>query len=113
MAFDLNTRRDRESAILWLSGELDAAAAPTLIREVEDLARQDGVKRLVLMLGDLSYMASAGLRALVFAKQKLGPSVDLYVVGAQAPVVETIELTGFHRSIVMLEAYEADPPLEA
>ncbi|MEX2535138.1 MAG: anti-sigma factor antagonist [Trueperaceae bacterium] len=107
MAFEVISRMESgDTAILTLIGELDAAAAPDLRREIELLASGDTVTRLVLVLEELSYMASAGLRALVFAKQKLGARVDLYLVGTQAPVVETIELTGFHRSVVMLETLE-------
>lgn len=106
MAFQLTSRVDSGTAFLELSGELDAAAAPELRSEIESLAADGSLERLVLQLGELSYMASAGLRALVFAKQKLGQQVELYLVAAQAPVIETIELTGFHRSVTMQERFD-------
>jgi anti-anti-sigma factor len=52
-------------------------------------------------------MASAGLRVLIFAKQKLGSSTDIYVVGARPSIVETLEMTGFQHSVVMLPQYDA------
>ena len=106
MAFSVDSRVDGDTAIMTLSGELDAAAAPSFRDEIEQIASSEDVSKLVLMLEGLTYMASAGLRALVFAKQKLGADVELYVVAAQAPVLETIELTGFHHSVVMLDSYD-------
>jgi len=63
-------------------------------------------KRLVLMLRDLDYIASAGIRVLVFAKQKMGSSVDIYVVAPQDQVRETFEMTGLQNSLVILKRYD-------
>ncbi len=105
MAFAISTKIDGDAAVMTLSGELDAGAAPAFRDQIEQLAGGQEIGRLVLMLADLSYMASAGLRALVFAKQKLGASVELFLVATQDSVAETIELTGFHHSVTMLEEF--------
>jgi anti-anti-sigma factor len=93
-------------AKITLSGELDASVAQEF-RDKVDLAAGKGAKRLVLIMDDLEYMASAGLRSLIFAKQKMGTGVDIYVVGAQDPIIDTLTMTGFHHSVIMLDEYDA------
>jgi anti-anti-sigma factor len=105
MAFNSDLNVEGQAVVITLAGELDASAAPEFRDRVEEAAKHSP-QRLVLKMEDLSYMASAGLRTLVFAKQKMGPDVDIYVVGVQEPVRETIELTGFHHSVIMVESYD-------
>jgi anti-anti-sigma factor len=105
MAFTSSLKLTSSLAIITLEGELDAAAAPAFRADVE-AAEDRGTRRLVLMLGDLTYMSSAGLRALVFAKQKMGPNVDIYVIGAQPAVEEVLTLSGFHDSVILLPTYD-------
>jgi anti-anti-sigma factor len=92
-------------AIITLVGDLDSSVAQQFMNEITDAAAQNA-KRLVLMVKDLEYMASAGLRALIFAKQKMGSDVDIYIVGAQDTVKETITMTGFHHSVFLLDEYD-------
>lgn len=105
MALTTTITTEGDTATITLAGELDASSAPQFKAEVEQAAGQ-GVKKLVLMMQDLEYMASAGLRVLIFAKQKMGADTDIYLVGTQELVQETIEKTGFDQSVYMVDTYE-------
>ena len=94
------------TAHITLSGELDASVAPLFREKVEEAAHAQA-QRLVLLMGDLEYMASAGLRALAYAKQKMGPNVDIYMISVQEPVLDTLTQTGFVNSVILLDAYDA------
>jgi anti-anti-sigma factor len=102
MAFDARLEVTAGVGRIALSGELDAAVAPLFKAQIDEAARR-GVTRLVLLADALVYIASAGLRALVFAKQKMGAAVTIVIVGAQPQIVETIRQTGFHRSVLMVD----------
>jgi len=101
MAFSLTTEFVNGVAKIYMEGELDASVATQLRDAVAELATQTP-KCLVLMVDKLEYMASAGLRAFVFAKQKMGTNIDIYLVGAHGIVAESVEMTGFHHSVIML-----------
>lgn len=107
MAFtaDLETIKDNIAKIT-LSGELDASTAPAFKTKVEEAAASKP-KRLVLQMEGLEYMASAGLRVLIFAKQKMGSDVDIYVIAPQEMVLDTIQKTGFDHSVYILDEYDA------
>jgi anti-anti-sigma factor len=106
VAFSATTTIDSSIAKISVSGELDGSMATVFQQEVEKAAAQK-VKRLVLLVSDLDYISSAGLRVLVFARQKMGQGVDIYVVGAQQQVKDTLQMTGFDRSILALDTYDA------
>jgi anti-sigma B factor antagonist len=103
MAFSVTSEVKGEVAKIFLVGELDGSSAQIFKEEIEKLS-PDGLKRLVLQMEELEYMASAGLRVLIFAKQKM-THIDLYVVGAQEMVLDTIEKTGFHHSVILQDQY--------
>jgi anti-anti-sigma factor len=105
MTFSATLENRDNNAFIILSGELDASTAAEFKAQVEaaaDTQPQD----LILDMSALDYMASAGLRVLIFAKQKMGQSVNIYVVAPQELVRGTIEKTGFHHSVHIVDRYE-------
>ena len=104
MTFEADLEINNEVAQITLTGELDANTASLFKQQVEK-ALTENIQRLVLLMQDLEYMASAGLRVLIFAKQKLGAAVEIYLIKPQAMVRDTIEKTGFHHSVIIADSY--------
>ncbi|MFD0688696.1 glycogen debranching protein GlgX [Actinomadura fibrosa] len=91
------------TALIELTGELDASTAPAFHEKIED-AVGSGVARLELLAGKLSYISSAGLRSLLFAQQKMGEGGTIALIGAPGTVVHTIRMAGLDRSIQVVDA---------
>jgi anti-anti-sigma factor len=98
MSFTSDLTVDNDIATIELSGELDGSVAGDFKAKVEEAATKE-IKSLVLNMKDLEYMSSAGLRVLVFAKQKMGANVEVEVVSPQEMVLETIKKAGLHHSL--------------
>ena len=106
MALTITSQIEGGIAQIFLAGELDAGTAGQFKHEVEVMAAQEP-SQLMLRMEELTFMASAGLRVLVFAKQKMGSNVEICVVGAHDAVLETITMTGFHYSVTLLDTFES------
>ncbi len=105
MALDVTLDVQDEVAKITLAGELDASTANDFKAKIEEAAAKEA-KKLVLFVSELEFMASAGLRVLVFSKQKMGADVDIYVIGAQEMILDTIQKTGLHHSLIIQDTYE-------
>lgn len=106
MAFTTTTTRTGGDARIDLVGELDSTSAPGF-RSVVEQAVEPTPERLVLDLSGLTYLSSAGLRSLVFARQKMGPRVDLVLLSPVPEVRAVIEMTGFQHSVQLEEGDSA------
>ncbi len=107
MAFQIASETVKAGIVrIDLSGELDASTAPVFKAEIEKAASQS-LKRLVRLVRDLEYMASAGVRVLVFAKQKMGSGVDIVIACPQESVRETLQLTGLEQAFLVMSDYDA------
>ena len=62
------------------------------------------LEQLRLDLQAVNFVSSAGLRAIVFAKQKMPHESTLYVIGASEQIIETITKTGLGNAIKIVES---------
>jgi anti-anti-sigma factor len=102
MAFTTSLSVTDHKATIELVGELDSGAAPALHKVIEEAMRAD-VSSLELRAASLTYMSSAGLRALLFARQKMGEEGSVVLLGAPEEVTRTVRLAGLERSIQLTD----------
>lgn len=87
-----------------LAGRLDAVSAPAFEAEIRTLIGQE-VDSFVLFAKDLEYISSAGLRVIIFAKQKLGAQTKVYLIAAQEPVLNVIRMSGVDSFIIIQDEF--------
>ncbi len=96
-----------EVSKIKLHGHIDASIAPNLMNELKPLIERKGeIKKLVFYANELEYIASAGIRAVVFAKQKLGANVQVYLVGASAAILDVFKMTGIDKFLTIQDSFE-------
>ena len=88
-----------------LAGSLDAKRAPALADEIKKFIGKD-IERIVFFAKDLEYISSAGLRVIIFSKQKIGTDIKLYMVGATEDVLDVIKMSGIDNIMEITDTYE-------
>lgn len=88
---------------LQLSGDVDTKTAPELLSKLTALELQS-LEQLRLNLQEVGFVSSAGLRAIVFAKQKMPHTSSLYLVGASEQIVDTITKTGLSQAVLIVNS---------
>jgi anti-sigma B factor antagonist len=92
--FQIDVRRERESARVLPIGELDLATVGRLDRALGEL-RGDGVRRVVVDLRGLTFMDSTGLSLLLrWGHDADRDGFDLALVHGGRPIRRLFELTG-------------------
>lgn len=104
MALTVALVANGDVAEITLVGELDGATAPLFQAELEKAAAAKP-RRLVLLVKELSFMASAGIRMLIFAKQRMGQAVEVYMIAPQEPIVDTLKRTGLLNTVIVKAEY--------
>lgn len=91
----MNIRKETEekALVIYVEGRLDTTTAPKLDEEIS--ASIEGLENLVLDLGDLEYISSAGLRVILATEKKMAKQGKLVVRKANETIMEVFEITGF------------------
>jgi anti-anti-sigma factor len=113
MSFNATSVASGGVTVITLEGELDSISAPLFRSEVQRVTELEPVERLFLDMTALTYLSSAGLRGLVFARQKMRDDVDLVLVGVSGAVEQTIRMVGFHHSVAFSDVLPVDVVSEA
>ncbi len=106
MDFSVKSEINKGVAILTLKGSLDSSSASVFQEEIQKVAGESPTE-MVLEVSELTFMASAGLRMIVFAKQKLGSQVKIFMVKPQDQIIDTLQMTGFIHSVHIVDTYPA------
>jgi anti-anti-sigma factor len=101
--FDSSLEIKGKTAVLTLTGELDARAL-SFFREALNKVIAADPDKLVLDVKGLKSMTSAAGRALIFAKQKLGIDEDVIIAGANAAVKNLLNQDEFGESVEFVDA---------
>ena len=89
---EIKTKAEGNKLTIAVSGRVDTVTAP----ELEAGLKFGDATCVVIDLGDVPYMSSAGLRLLLTAhKTMLGRGGELQVANAQPSVKEVLDITGF------------------
>jgi anti-anti-sigma factor len=89
----------RDLTIVTVAGRLDSAAALKFSGRLAEL-RQDGKVQLLIELSRLTYISSAGCRALfVAARQTAAQGSQLTLCGMNGAVKQVVELAGLSSQV--------------
>jgi len=89
---EIKTRSEGNKLTIAVSGRVDTVTAP----ELEANLKFGEATCVVLDLGDVPYMSSAGLRLLLSAhKTMLGKGGEFQIVNVQPAVKGVLDITGF------------------
>jgi len=84
-----------------LCDQLSTANAPALMEELNKFKNQ-GLQKIVFDATKLTYIASSGIRAIIFAKQKLGGNPEIEFVNCNKEIYGVFEMTGIQNYITFV-----------
>ena len=103
---NIETTHDGDTATATLSGRVDSSNAKDFERELSGII-DGGAKNLVLDCGELRYISSAGLRALLIAIRKANQAGGGLALGqVPANILEVLEVSGFVRLTKVFDTVE-------
>ena len=104
---ETSKRKDKGALVISLKGRLDSVTSPMLEKDLTDLMA-GGERFLVMDLGDLEYISSAGLRSiLVVVKRLKEKQGKLLLASLKGVVREAFEISGFSTIIPVFESVDS------
>jgi anti-sigma B factor antagonist len=103
MVMELSTQEYKRVAVVEISGRIDAARAPDLEAELQELLSK-GHQNLILDMAKVEFVSSSGLRVMLTARKSAQKSGgDLSIAQPSERVKDTLDIAGLD---VIFKTYE-------
>ncbi len=104
---EIQTRKEKNVAIVSVKGRIDALTAPELEKNLSELISK-GETLLLLNFAGLEYISSAGLRSILATSKRLKEKQGrILFTGLQGSVEEVFKISGFHSIFKNFDSEEA------
>lgn len=105
MALTIYVDSEDTHVAIHLVGQVDTKSAPELLEKLTQVGLPE-LTELRIMAEALTFLSSAGLRALVFAKQKMPHDSRLILVGGSEDIKATVIRTGLGSAVTIVDTIE-------
>lgn len=105
MSLLINVDQQDSHVTIELIGQVDTKSAPELLEKLTEIGLAE-LSELRIIANELTFLSSAGLRALVFSKQKMPHSSRLILVGGNEAIKATIIQTGLSSAVMFVESIQ-------
>jgi anti-anti-sigma factor len=103
---EINISKEKGIPVVSVKGRIDAVTAADFEKNLSDLIAS-GEKTVIVNLGELEYISSAGLRSiLATAKRLKTESGKMVFAGLKGPVEEVFKISGFYSIFTIFESVE-------
>ena len=92
--------------LVILKGDIDTKTAPSLLDALTKIELAT-LPELRIDMAAVGFLSSAGLRAFVFAKQKMPFESRLILIGTNAEIADVINKTGLTQAITLVADHES------
>lgn len=89
----INKELNGKTLTLRIVGRLETSTAPELEETID--ASLSGVEELILDMGELEYVSSAGLRVILKAQKAMNTQGSMKVTHVNETIMEVFDITGF------------------
>ena len=84
-----------EELLVKLSGRIDVTSTPEIEQEIN--SELDSISYLTIDMGDVNYISSVGLRALLSFQKKIASKGQMRIVNVKQEVLEIFKMVGFDK----------------
>lgn len=89
----INKDLNGKTLTLQIVGRLETSTAPELEETID--ASLSGVEELIMDMGELEYVSSAGLRVILKAQKAMNAQGSMKVIHVNETIMEVFDITGF------------------